>query len=50
MRFLIATATVAALIVSTIFTAAPAAAKHKRHKAETVQYMRAVPSGQPVQR
>jgi len=50
MRFLIATVTLAGLIGSAILAVTPALAKHKRHKSEPVQYMRAVPSGQPAQR
>jgi hypothetical protein len=50
MRFLIVSATTFALIVSTVFAVTPALAKHQRHKSETAQYMRAVPTGQPAQR
>jgi hypothetical protein len=49
MRFLIAAATTFALTVSTV-AVTPALAKHQRHKSETAQYMRAVPTGQPAQR
>jgi hypothetical protein len=50
MRLVIAAATTFAFIVSNVFTVTPAQAKHKQHKSDTAQYMRAVPTGQPAQR
>jgi hypothetical protein len=50
MRLMIAAATTLAFIVSTVFAVTPALAKHQRHKSDTAQYMRAVPTGQAAQR